>query len=140
MKFCINHKCNYKVVNMLFCIMKINKDLRRMQQRWMLIKPQQWKYWKMMTIILFIFVIVFLFYFPISIIFCLYVLILLMTYWITLMGNDWIRNVIYMLVTLICFSGCECFSNCFLLLDQNSWCLLTLIFERIAFLLWRNTS
>ena len=51
-----------------------------------MINPQQWKYWKMMTIIPFILVNSFSFSFTNYITFCLHVLTVLMTYSINLMG------------------------------------------------------
>ena len=73
-----------------------------------MINPQKWKYWKMTTIIPFIFVNIFLFYFPNSIILCSHVLTVLMTYWMTLMEEILAKN----------FSICACSILYFLILNS----------------------
>ena len=52
----------------------------------MMINPQQWKQWKIMSIIPFILVINFLFFFTNSINLCLHVLTVITIYWMTLIG------------------------------------------------------
>ena len=57
-----------------------------------MINPQQWQYWKTMTVLPFIFVNEFLFSIKNYIIFCSHVLTVHMTYWMTLMGIVLVNN------------------------------------------------
>ena len=100
MQFQINHICNHKLVNILFCIIKINKFIRQMQYRQTIINPQQWQYWKMIKIIPFIFVNSFLFSFPNSITFCSRVLTVLIIYWMTLVRQSLANKCLSVLVLL----------------------------------------
>ena len=68
-----------------------------------MINAQQWRYWKMMTIIPFISVNKFVFSIQNSIVFCLYVFTVIMTYWMNLSGGGWLTTVLYMLVIINSF-------------------------------------
>ena len=57
-----------------------------------MINAQQWRYWKMMTIIPFISVNKFVFSIQNSIVFCLYVFTVIMTYWMNLSGGGLVDN------------------------------------------------